>query len=66
MHIGRKFLNARICLLDICAELRVRCQLRIAQPIMTDHALFVRVSDRALFQFRHFTKCALRLRPHLR
>ncbi len=65
VHIRGEFLDARIGLLDIRAQLIVRRELRIAQPVVTDHPVFVRVGDPAGFEIAHRGERFLDLRLHL-
>ena len=65
VNVGRELLNARVSLVDVRAELRRRREAGIAEPIMPDHSLLVRVCDRARFQFAHVGEGLLDPRPHL-
>ena len=64
MHVGRELFDARVGLFDIGAQLRGRREVWIAQPVMADHSLFVRVRDRACLQFPHRGKRLVHARLH--
>src|SRR4051812_21021746 len=53
MHIRSELFDPLVCLLDVAAQLLVRRELRIAQPVVADHSLFVWIRDRAALQFSH-------------
>ena len=53
MNIGGEFLDATIRLLDLGAQLRVRRQRSISQPVMADHAVLVWVCDCPRLQLAH-------------
>ena len=65
MNIRRELLDALVRFFDIGAQLLVRRQCRIAQPIMTDHSLFIRIGARARFQFVHGGKRLVDLGSHV-
>ena len=64
MNIRRKAFDAFVRLFDIGAQLLVRCQCRIAQPIMTDHSLFIRIGDRSRLELPHRGKRLVDLGLH--
>ena len=65
VHIRGEFLDARVGLLDVGAQLVVRRELRVAQPIVADHAVLVGVGDAAGFEVAHRGERFLDLRLHL-
>src|ERR1051325_432405 len=65
VDIPGELLDSRIGLLDIGAEFRRRCKLRIAEPIVPNHSIFVWVCDRTRFEFAHGRECPLHKGLHL-
>src|SRR3984893_10113813 len=64
VHCAGKSLDSVVGLYDIASQLLIRHECGMAQPVMADHALFVRVRDRARFQFAHCGEGFVDLRPH--
>ena len=53
MNGRSKSLHIFDCRSDLLADLGGRSQLRIPQPIMADHSVFIRIRNGALFQLGH-------------
>jgi hypothetical protein len=64
MHLSRELFDARVGIVDVGPEFWRRREFRIAQPIMTDHPVLVRVRNRAGFEFRHRGEGPLDQRLH--
>ncbi len=65
VNVGGELLYSLPRVGDLAAQLVVRRELRIAQPVMADHALFVGVGDGAGLQLAHGGESSLDLRLHL-
>ena len=65
MDIGSELFNPRIGSFDLGPQRGVWCKLRIAQPVMADHSVFVTVRSSASFQIAHGRKRLVDLRSHL-
>ena len=65
MNIGRERLDLFVRLFDVAAKIGIRSQRRIAQPIVADHAVFIRIRDCACLQFTHGPKRLLDTWLHL-
>ena len=65
VNIGRKLFNASICLFDLRAKLCVWRQGRIAEPVVADHSLLIRIGDRARLELAHGREGFLDSRLHL-
>jgi hypothetical protein len=64
VDIGRELPDARIRFLDIRAQLGRWREFRIAQPVMANHSVLVRVGDRARLEFAHGRESLLHERSH--
>src|SRR5437899_486037 len=65
MNISRELFDALVRFLDVGAQLRVRRECGVTQPVMADHALLIRICDRTGFQVAHCGKGFFNPRPHL-
>src|SRR5207244_7343412 len=65
MSISRELFDAFVRFLDVGAQLRVRRECRIAQPVMPDHALLIRVRDCTGLQVAHGGEGLVDPWPHL-
>ncbi|MGI8435550.1 MAG: hypothetical protein ACR2NX_01400 [Chthoniobacterales bacterium] len=53
MNLTGELSTARICLLDFLANLVVRRELRRTRRMVANHALFIGIGDRAIFELAH-------------
>ena len=65
VNVGGELLNPRVRLVDVSAQFGIGREFRIAQPIMAHHPAFVRIRDRARFQFAHGRERFFHERLHL-
>src|SRR5947208_2358377 len=65
VNITRKLFDALVRFLDVGAQLRVRRERSITQPVVSDHALLIRVCDCSGLQFAHGGKGFVNPWPHL-
>ncbi len=64
MNVGGELMDAPVRLDNLGAQFVVRRELRIAQPVMSDLPLLVRIGDAAGFEFPHGGEGFLDLRLH--
>ena len=64
VHISGELFQCSKWLGDLRAQGVVRCEGRIAQPVMTDHASFVRIGNGSAFECDHVSKCFVDLTLH--
>src|SRR2546423_290725 len=53
MDFGGEFFDGRDSGFDLMRDLRCRRQARVAQPIVADHPIFIRVGESAFFELSH-------------
>src|SRR5437660_8714000 len=65
MNISREIFNSLICVLNLTAQFCIWRKRRIAQPLMTYHALLVGIGDPTGFRIAHRAKRLVDLGLHL-